>query len=174
MTKGLHKNSLRKVDNPHQWMIDDARMELIQQIKAKIEQLKKDVDNTPLATEQIAGYLFALVDVQKLLSTLQEQPVCEDVEMEIKETELEYQQRSERGEYPASIESICRRFYELGKQSKPTTAEGLDEEITEFIANHYEVDYYDGLQHHGEYLDTYDVEDIARHFAQWGAEHLKK
>lgn len=73
--KGLHKDSLRKVDNPHQWMIDDARMELIQQIKAKIEQLKKDVDNTPLATEQIAGYLFALVDVQKLLSTLQVQPV---------------------------------------------------------------------------------------------------
>lgn len=80
MTKGLHKNSLRKVDNPHQWMIDDARMELIQQIKAKIEQLKKDVDNTPLATEQIAGYLFALVDVQKLLSTLQEQPVNEEIE----------------------------------------------------------------------------------------------
>ena len=40
MTKGLHKDSLRKVDNPHQWMIDDARMELIQQIKAEVERLK--------------------------------------------------------------------------------------------------------------------------------------
>ena len=43
MTKGLHKNSLRKVDNPHQWMIDDARMELIQQIKAEIERLNSSV-----------------------------------------------------------------------------------------------------------------------------------
>lgn len=85
MTKGLHKNSLRKVDNPHQWMIDDARMELIQQIKAEIERLKTDVDNSPLATEQIAGYLFALVDVQKFLNTLQEQPVKPSVEDAMKE-----------------------------------------------------------------------------------------
>lgn len=40
MTKGLHKNSLRNGDNPHQWMVDDARMELIQQIKAEVERRK--------------------------------------------------------------------------------------------------------------------------------------
>lgn len=64
---------------------------------------------------------------------LQEQPVCEDVEMEIKETELEYQQRSERGEYPASIESICRRFYELGRQSKQTEWTEKDKSILDNI-----------------------------------------
>ena len=44
MTKGLHKNSLRKVDNPHQWMIDDARMKLIQQIKAEVNRQAKSID----------------------------------------------------------------------------------------------------------------------------------
>ena len=55
-------------------------MSIIETIRAEVERLKKDVDNTPLATEQIAGYLFALVDVQKFLDTLQEQPVCEELE----------------------------------------------------------------------------------------------
>jgi len=72
-------------------------------------------------TETIARHFYALGQQSK------EQPVCEDAEMEIKETELEYQQRSERGEYPVNIESICRRFYELGRQSKQT--EWTEEDI---------------------------------------------
>lgn len=68
------------------------------------------------------------------------------------------------------IDNICKGCRIQHEKENPVS-EGLEDEITEFIANHYEVDYYDGLQHHGEYLDTYDVEDIARHFAQWGAEH---
>lgn len=46
---------------------------IIEKIRAEVERLKKDVDNTPLATEQIAGYLFALVDVQKRLSDLEKE-----------------------------------------------------------------------------------------------------
>lgn len=113
-------------------------------------------------TETIARHFYALGQQSK------EQPVCEDVEMEIKETELEYQQRSERGEYPASIESIARHFYELGRQSKPTTAEGLEEEIREFVEQEW-----DGLHDNdGNPLYTADyLEYIARHFAKWGAEH---
>lgn len=68
MTKGLHKNSLRK-EEQNKWIVDD----IIETINTEIEWLKKAVDNTPLATEQIAGYLLALVDVQKSISTLQEQ-----------------------------------------------------------------------------------------------------
>lgn len=61
---------------------------------------------------------------------------------------------------------------DLEKEEKPI--EGLEEEITEFISNNYEVDYYEGLKHLGEYLHTYDVEEIARHFAQWQKEQMMK
>ena len=75
MTKGLHKNSLRKVDNPHQWMIDDARQKVIQQIRAEVERLKKENANIRCEANEkyCLGYEDALND---LLSDLQEQPVC--------------------------------------------------------------------------------------------------
>ena len=74
--KGLHKNSLRKVDNPHQWMIDDARMELLQQIKTEII---KRIDKRRLS-EQAKNEFVSLLH---FLDTLQEQPVCEGLEEEI-------------------------------------------------------------------------------------------
>lgn len=55
---------------------------------------------------------------------------------------------------------ISKHFYELGKQEKPTTAEGLEEEIKTFTSR-FCVD-------RG---SVQIVEDIARHFAKWGAEH---
>ena len=72
MTKGLHKNSLRKGE-PNKWMIDDAKMKLIQQIKAEVERRKLDSLNH--------GFTFVPTAMQSLLEyldTLQEQPVCED------------------------------------------------------------------------------------------------
>lgn len=96
-------------------------MNTIDQIKAEIERLKKQLVRGACAAQiqmETSCKDEAYNEVLSFLDTLQEQPVCEDVEMEIKETELEYQQRSERGEYPASIESIARHFYELGRQSK--------------------------------------------------------
>lgn len=97
MTKGLHKNSLRKVDNPHQWMIDDARMELIQQIKAEIERqveyLKtkeiKSWDDSEYGDEDSMWYQGGWKALHRLLSfldTLQEKSekptnlVCEGLE----------------------------------------------------------------------------------------------
>jgi len=144
MTKELHKGSLRKVDNPHQWMIDDAKMLLLQQIQAEVERLKKNMDNSPLATEQIAGYLFALADMQNVLDTLQEQPicetctnykgcvtckdgnqwegqpVCEDLEVEMDRVwfggTMGLFPRVEK--YEEDFRNIARHFYELGQQSK--------------------------------------------------------
>ena len=56
--------------------------------------------------------------------------------------------------------------YELGRQSKPTTAEGLEEELVKYIG--YPEENLDGK------WKKKEVEDIARHFAKWGAEHLDK
>ena len=77
MTKGLHKNSLRKVDNPHQWMIDDARMELIQQIKAEVEKrIKRNKEEyAPDGLFEVQDNLAKLLN---FLDTIQEQPVCEN------------------------------------------------------------------------------------------------
>ena len=84
MTKGLHKNSLRKGDNPHQWMIDDAKMALIQQIRAEIERRISECDarskvaagmnlhNTMEANDVVAGQFRSFLS---FLDTLQEQPV---------------------------------------------------------------------------------------------------
>ena len=159
--KGLHSGSLRKVDNPMKWMEDDAK-----------ELTNPAVQEQPVDWQKIAE---AHAKDQPLgqdnngnLVYLQEQPVSEDVEMEIKETELEYQQRSERGEYPASIESIARHFYELGRQSKPKVCEGLEEEIKRWLKEGEITD-----TRYDDYGDN-DIEATARHFAQWGAEHLKK
>lgn len=79
MTKGLHKNSLRKVDNPHQWMIDDAGMELIQQIKAEIERLK-GICTTQIKANpgQTFPFVMEMTGYDKLLTfldTLEEEPV---------------------------------------------------------------------------------------------------
>lgn len=127
MTKGLHKGSLRKVDNPHQWMIDDARMELIQQIKAEVERLKEENNNIRCDSNKAycQGYDDALVDLLASLSTLdlekptlQEQPVCEEFDKEFSKFSNDVD-----AEHPFPIcvdeyKDFARHFYELGRQSE--------------------------------------------------------
>ena len=145
---------------------------IIDQIRSEIERLMKEnssssgLEGRVLDLTYEDGINTALNDVLEILDTLQEQPVCEDVEMEIKETELEYQQRSERGEYPASIESIARHFYELGRQSKQKVCEELEEEIDRLWNS-----FADEVEGPHNIFDVYAR--LARHFAQWGAEHLR-
>ena len=52
--------------------------------------------------------------------------------------------------------------------------EGLDEEVTDFINKHYHIRNDETLEHGNEPLNTYDVTDIARHFAQWQKEQMMK
>lgn len=96
------------------------------------------------------------------------------------------------------IKNVARHFYELGCQAKPeifdtvafqegvqegrrlerdepvSDCHDLEKEIKEQI---YERFYdLDGIAVIGTsgYAEVKDMEDIARHFAEWGAEHLKK
>lgn len=68
---------------------------------------------------------------------------------------------------------FARHFYELGcrhtaekydESEKPMNLEGLEKEIEEYFP---ESTFNTGFNYD-------DLQEIARHFAQWGAEHLKK
>lgn len=57
---------------------------------------------------------------------------------------------------------VARHFYELGQQNKQPASEGLGEEIARYLREECSAD------------DEPSISEIARHFAEWGAEHLKK
>ena len=182
-------NRLQHTDIPHTdewWDGADYVRRRMKDVLSDLEKSENPINPQPVKDNALFDSCLAKVnpetreEVRKNIDKMIEQPVYEELGEEINRwmgsTDC-FPEGVGISPLPKAMEIVertARHFYELGRQSKPTTAEGLDEEITEFIANHYEVDYYDGLQHHGKYLDTYDVEDIARHFAQWGAEHLKK
>jgi hypothetical protein len=187
MTKGLHKNSLRKGDNPHQWMIDDARMELIQQIKAEIERLKTD-SITEESVSQDDNYYEGKISVcEELLTkldTLQKQPVCEK-KTDIVEDLKHYLATT-------SEEQIKKDWDELKEWGKvgPSVAEflgwnqpvceELEEELERFLIEDVDVIVNEDTEKvrifdvdtGKEDIDiTYsDLKNIARHFAQWQKE----
>ena len=118
MTKGLHKDSLRKVDNPHQWMIDDARMGLIQQIKAEVERrIKRNKeeyapDGLFEVQDNLAKLLSFLSNLDLEKPTIQEQPVKIDIRKEL--ASIEFMGVNDARD----TETIARHFYALGQQSK--------------------------------------------------------
>jgi len=55
-------------------------MEIIEKIRKKIERMRKEMDNdTLLASNQQAGYLFALAEIQGFLNSLQEETCKESL-----------------------------------------------------------------------------------------------
>jgi len=126
MTKGLHKGSLRKVDNPHQWMIDDAKMELIQQIKAEVEKLY-DGDAPKHDPDWKDGYFVGIAKMLNILDTLQEKsekpinPVCEELDddsLRVEFKKIDHQCFEEGVVGWQKEKLIARHFYELGRQSE--------------------------------------------------------
>ena len=145
MTKGLHKNSLRKGDNPHQWMIDDARQKVIQQIKAKVERRMREVHETSFNKE--------MRDLLSFLSTLQEQPVEDKEELSDFESALfsafsDMWQSYMRGEEVNVAEHVRRVSPELLKvalkQNEQPVCKDLEEAANEF-AHHYDNGTCDGI-----------------------------
>lgn len=140
--KGLHHGSLRKVDNPMKWMIDDARMELIQQIKAEVERLKhfESSDNAWATLCELEGFLDTLQEQpvkgpftgEQIYKFLKEQPICEGLERAVVDYFEGYWPGMETAEQcntdlhftPPAIMRLARHFYELGCRR---TAEKYDE-----------------------------------------------
>lgn len=81
--------------------------------------------------------------------------------------------RKQRNDMLVASEELARlnRFLSTLESEKPTL-EGLEEELDKWRHNHFHGkrdDYFAG-----EYLERTSQLDLARHFAKWGAENLKK
>ena len=162
--KGLHKNSLRKVDNPHQWMIDDARMELIQQIKAEVER-RRDLHYKYYVKHGRGSSAESRydedVELLSFLDTLQEQPLLPGFENE---------QPGIPGKDFVPV-AWCDALEQYGiwriERVEQPVCEGLEEETEKFIETF-------GWGKTKHLAEKELVSATARHFAKWGAEHLKK
>ena len=120
------------------------------------------------AHEKERNEMLSKIDEEKI-KALKEQPVKIDIRKEL--ASIEFMGVNDARD----SETIARHFYELGKQSgsseKPS--EGLEEEIKSWHKRHFKSrNAWDDYS--GHYLDKNSQLDLARHFAQWGAEHLKK
>ena len=156
-------------------------MSIKDKLKAEIERLK--AENNCGTDDFIEAKRIAFDMVLKTLATLEEEPVEIDFEQEL------YNHFGQVKDFTLGM-SIGQYFYNLGRQSKPnperklrkvstwvsdtekelkeksekpTTAEGLEEEI------------YNYANTIAEGTPLFEIiPQTARHFAQWGAEHLKK
>ena len=169
--KGLHKNSLRKGDNPHQWMIDDAKMGLIQTIRAEVERLKKENANIRCEANEkyCLGYEDALND---LLSTLQEQPVKDfpttDEEMQhflATHKPVQVPEKYKTADWIFKEQPVCE---DVEKELERFLVENVDVCVDDDTDK---VRIFDVDTGKGDIDITYtDLKAIARHFAQWQKE----
>ena len=106
--------------------------------------------------------------------------IIEQIKAEIERRHAEWQALSDKGNI--SVDGLGAKFEDENilsflstlESEKPMNQEGLEDEIERcVIAPYYDLD---GVAVKGAtaYITVNDVADIARHFAQWGAEHLKK
>ena len=130
--KGLHKNSLQNVENPHQWMIDDAKMEVIQQIRAEVES-QRDVYNHP--NRVIHGVADAFRqdgraamcnDILAILDAIQDKPVNNDFGDEVEKM---------RQRFPevgfAKMSRIAHHFIEWQKQQDLEDKDTIEAKVCE-------------------------------------------
>ena len=121
--KGLHKNSLRKGDNPHQWMIDDARQKVIRQIRAEVERLENYYTSVEWYVEALLSFLDTLQEQPDNLSAEDAMKVLDEKIAKVKKdgswknTELLDEMRGEQFDYDDigdAVEKIRQRFPEVG------------------------------------------------------------
>ena len=125
-------------------------MSIIEQIRAEIERLKKEHQEPTFRGDEyeeggVNGYQLALDKVLAKLDTLQEQPV-------------DWQKVAEAHtkDQPLGQDNNGNLVY---LQEQPVD---LEKEIQKWM--------YDNCDSNG----FFNQIELARHFAQWGAEHLKK
>jgi len=168
MSKGLHKNSLRKGDNPHQWMIDDlaARLEVIQQIRAEVELLQHSEiphtdewwDGADYVRRQIKAKLSEIEKSEKPINpTLQEQPVRPSVEDAMKELDEKIAKVKKAGSWknPELLDEMRyeQPVWKPSKESMEALLLAIDGKCptpTSYLSRRLE-DLYDGL------VNTYNI-----------------
>lgn len=145
-------------------------MTIIEQIKAEIERRKKELekDKTIHPANQ-AGRIKELDLILSRLSALEKSerpepynPVYDEAYLNEK---IKKATESWKGVDVDAMLAEC-RGYDEEKSEKPS--EGLEEELDRFIASGKSVT----VEDCGTYKVSYhDFKKVARHFAQWGAEH---
>lgn len=140
-------------------------MTIIEQIKTEIE--RRITDNT-------FGAKLELIDLLAWLDTLESErpepynPVYNEAYLNEK---IKRATESWKGVDVDAMLAEC-RGYDEEKSEKPMNQEELEEEIRRFLSNATKMD-------KGEWKGKYPISEmgfgvVARHFAQWGAEHSKK
>ncbi len=144
MTKGLHKDSLRKGE-PNKWIAED----IIERIRAEVNRQRTFYNlNNPYDKRAIRV-------CNNILSTLGNlEKECEDFPTTDEEM-AKFLATHPKVELPEKYKTPDWMFE---KSEKPS--EGLEEEIKRFQKEVWD-------------YDT-TLSDVARHFAKWGAEHAKK
>lgn len=153
-------------------------MSIIEKIRAEVERLKG------ICTAQIKAnpgqtfpFVMEMTGYDKLLAKLS------DLEKEEKPMELDFEQElykhfGQVKDFTLGMR-IAKHFYELGcrrtaekydeieyKRQRADVCEGLEEEVKRYYSDEYA--YITGSQ-----PTLSIVTNIARHFAQWGAEHAR-
>jgi len=165
--KGLHKNSLRKGDNPHQWMIDDARQKVIRQIRAEVERLENYYTSVEWYVEALLSFLDTFGTTEK--SSAVEQPVqgTTPIVPQPEEKNIPINIADLPSEEETPQEKILFKHVNFAKE-QPVCKE-LNEEIKSFW------DYFYGKDRRvTRAINIYDFANLARHFAQWQKEQMMK
>ena len=151
---------------------------IIEKVSAEVLRIIRESD----CSQWGLGKMSACNRILKFLDTLQEQPVCEGEEEEYEQIKQKVCSDcpSHKDDYCGYVKRQLQRKcnylsdvmygYELGRQSKQKVSEELEEEIDkrwkEWISEDKEQ--VEGI------LPKSEFAFYARHFAEWGAEHLKK
>lgn len=94
--------------------------------------------------------------------------VIHTLEGDMEVSKGDYVIKGVKGEFYPCKPDIFQQTYESTETQKE-----LEEEMTRFIEAHYHTRFDETLENGNAPLTVFDFEDIARHFAEWGAEHLR-
>lgn len=94
--------------------------------------------------------------------------VIHTLEGDMEVSKGDYVIKGVKGEFYPCKPDIFQQTYESTETQKE-----LEEEMKRFIDAHYHTRFDETLENGNDPLTVFDFEDIARHFAEWGAEHLR-
>lgn len=98
--------------------------------------------------------------------------IIEQIKAEIERQEKQCPLDTYEGRHKLFILGGLKTFLSTIESEKPINQEGLEEELDKWRHNHFHGKRDENYS--GEYLERTSQLDLACHFAQWGAEHLKK
>ena len=151
-------------------------MNIIETIRAEIERLKKQLVRGACASQvqfETTCKEEAYNEVLAKLDTLKEQPVDTSEDEKIRQGLISYLKADMEYNPSQSPSFYTEALAYLARQSKEQpVCEGLEEEIARMWAKSCHLN--EKKDQRIATLTSIEFEELARHFAQWGAEHAKE